>query len=48
LVCVIDPDDAAIAEATQELKAGGYGRLTLVSPAGYETPSAPVPGRSAA
>ncbi|HTV69211.1 MAG TPA: exopolysaccharide transport family protein [Rhizobiaceae bacterium] len=48
LVSVIEPDDAAIGEATQELKAGGYGKLTLVSPADYETPSAPVPGRSAA
>jgi Mrp family chromosome partitioning ATPase len=48
LVSVIEPDDAAIAEATEELKAGGYGRLMLVSPAGHEAPSAPVPGRSAA
>lgn len=48
LVSVIEPDDEAIAETAANLKAGGYGKLMLVSPVGYEPPMSPVPDRSAA
>ena len=48
LVSVLEPDDAEVARTADELKAGGYGRLTLVTPEGHESPLAPEPGRSAA
>jgi len=48
LISVLEPSDNAIAETAEGLKANGYGRLMLVSPAGYIPPSSPLPGRSAA
>ncbi len=48
LVSVLEPTDEAIAETAADLAAGGYGELTLVSPAGYEPPVSPLPDRSAA
>jgi exopolysaccharide transport family protein len=48
LVSVIEPDDAAIAETAAGLEAGGYSELTMVTPAGYKPPVAPVPDRTAA
>lgn len=48
LVSVLEPDDAAVAETAADLAAGGYGKLTLVSPSGYEPPVSPMPDRSAA
>jgi Mrp family chromosome partitioning ATPase/capsular polysaccharide biosynthesis protein len=47
LVSVLEGEDAAIAEATADLSAAGYGKLTLVSPAGYEPAASPAPSRSA-
>lgn len=47
LVSVLDADGGAV-EAAERLKAGGYGNITLVTPMGYELPTSPVPGRSAA
>lgn len=48
LVSVIEPGDDAIADTAEALRARGYDHLTLVTPAGYVPPMAPVPGRSAA
>ncbi|QPC87446.1 chain-length determining protein [Mesorhizobium sp. NBSH29] len=48
LVSVIEPKDDAVAEAAADLAAGGYDRLTMVSPLGYEPPFPPVPDRSVA
>lgn len=48
MVSVLEPTDQAIVLAAADLEAGGYGRPTLVSPAGYEPPFSPVPDRSAA
>jgi uncharacterized protein involved in exopolysaccharide biosynthesis/Mrp family chromosome partitioning ATPase len=48
LVSVLKADDAAVAETAADLAAGGFSKLTLVSPSGYEPPVAPVPDRSAA
>ena len=47
MVSVIDPDEE-VAAAAERLKAGGYGSLTLVTPAGSASPNTPVPGKSAA
>ena len=47
MVSVLEPDDA-IAAVAEELKANGYGHVTLVTPADYQAPNSPVPGRSAA
>lgn len=46
-VSVLDSGDE-VAEAAVELIEGGFPDLTLVTPAGHETPGTPVPGRSAA
>ncbi len=48
MVSVIEADDEAVREAVGNLEAGGYGRPMLVTPAGYEPPYSPEPGRSAA
>ena len=48
LVSVLEPDDVAVTETAAELAAGGYSKLTLVSPSGFEPPVSPVPDRSAA
>lgn len=48
LVSVLEPSDVAIAETADALRAEGYAALTLVTPADYRAPLAPVPGRSAA
>ena len=47
IVSVLEPDDE-IAAAAEALKAGGYRRMMLVTPADYQSPNAPMPGRSAA
>ena len=47
LLSVIEPEDEVVA-AAENLKAGGYLDLILVTPAGSELPITPVPGRSAA
>lgn len=47
MVSVIEPDDQTAATAAA-LKARGYGRVMLVSPANRNSPDAPMPGRSAA
>ena len=47
MVSMLEPDDE-IAAAAEELKAGGYGHVMLVTPADHGSPNAPVPGRSAA
>jgi Mrp family chromosome partitioning ATPase len=47
MVSVIEPDDETAATAAA-LKAHGYGRVMLVSPANRNSPDAPMPGRSAA
>ena len=47
MVSVIEPDDETAATAAA-LKARGYGRVMLVSPANHNSPDAPNPGRSAA
>ena len=47
MVSVIEPDDQTVATAAA-LKARGYGRVMLVSPANRNSPDAPIPGRSAA
>jgi uncharacterized protein involved in exopolysaccharide biosynthesis/Mrp family chromosome partitioning ATPase len=47
LVSVIEPEDQ-VAVAAENLRAGGYPSLILVTPAGYELPTSPMPGRSAA
>ena len=48
LVSVIETSDAAVAETAADLAAGGYNKLTLVSPSGHEPPVSPMPDRSAA
>jgi exopolysaccharide transport family protein len=48
MVSVIESDDEAVLEAAKDIEAGGFGKPTLVTPAGYEPPYSPVPGRSAA
>ncbi len=47
MVSVLEPDDQ-IAAAAEELKAGGYGHVMLVTPSDHRSPDAPLPGRSAA
>ena len=47
MVSVIEPDGETAATAAA-LKARGYGRVLLVSPADHGSPNAPMPGRSAA
>ncbi|HEV2901517.1 MAG TPA: exopolysaccharide transport family protein [Pseudaminobacter sp.] len=47
LVSVLSPADEVLA-ARDDLEAGGYGSLTLVTPEGSVSPMSPVPGRSAA
>lgn len=47
MVSAIEPDDETAA-AAEALKARGYGRVMLVSPANHNSPDAPIPGRSAA
>ena len=47
MVSAIEPDDETTATAAA-LKARGYGRVMLVSPADHRSPNAPMPGRSAA
>ena len=47
LVSVIEPDEKVMA-AAEELKAGGYEGITLVTPAAHHSPVSPFPGRSAA
>jgi Mrp family chromosome partitioning ATPase len=47
LVSVLSPADEVLA-ARDDLKAGGYGAPTLVTPEGSINPRSPVPGRSAA
>lgn len=47
MVSVIEPDGETAATAAA-LKARGYGRVMLVSPANHNSPDAPNPGRSAA
>ncbi|MEP9389277.1 Wzz/FepE/Etk N-terminal domain-containing protein [Mesorhizobium sp. KR9-304] len=47
MVSVIEPDSETAATAAA-LKARGYGRVMLVSPADHRSPDAPMPGRSAA
>lgn len=47
LLSVIEPEDEVVA-AAENLKAGGYHGVILVTPAGSELPTTPVPGRSAA
>jgi uncharacterized protein involved in exopolysaccharide biosynthesis/Mrp family chromosome partitioning ATPase len=48
LVSAIEPGDEHVAEAAAALEAGGYGKLTLVTPSGHMPTHPPVPGRSAA
>lgn len=48
MVSVLEPTDEAIVLAAADLEAGGYGKPTLVTPAGYEPPFSPFPDRSAA
>jgi exopolysaccharide transport family protein len=47
MVSVIEPDEVTAATAAA-LKARGYGRVMLVSPANHNSPDTPMPGRSAA
>ena len=47
MVSMLEPDDE-IAAAAEELKAGGYSHVMLVTPSDHGSPNAPVPGRSAA
>lgn len=47
LVSVIAAEDEEVASTAEALRAGGYGKVTFVTPAGYEAPP-PVPGRSVA
>ena len=46
MVSVLEPDGAAVAESIADLASGGCGRLTRVSPLGYERSGSSV--RSAA
>jgi exopolysaccharide transport family protein len=48
LVSVLEPTDEVIVETAADLIAGGYSKLTLVSPSGYEPPVSPMPDRTAA
>lgn len=48
MVSVLEPTDEAIAQAAADIEAKGFGKPTLVSPAGHVPPSSPMPGRSAA
>jgi uncharacterized protein involved in exopolysaccharide biosynthesis/Mrp family chromosome partitioning ATPase len=48
MVSVLEPADEAVVLAAADLEAGGYGKPTLVTPAGYEPPFSPVPDRTAA
>ncbi|MBA3447479.1 MAG: chain-length determining protein [Pseudaminobacter sp.] len=47
LVSVLSASDEVLA-AAEDLIAGGYEALTLVTPQGYEAPASPTPDRSAA
>lgn len=48
MVSVIEPNDEAVVQAAADLEAKGFGKPTLVTPAGHVPPSSPMPGRSAA
>ncbi|CAG0978675.1 MAG: chain-length determining protein [Rhizobiaceae bacterium] len=48
MVSVIEPSDEVVARAAADIEAKGFGRPTLVTPAGHIPPSSPMPGRSAA
>ena len=48
MVSVLEPGDASVREVASELEARGYGKPTFVTPAAYEPPSSPMPGRSVA
>lgn len=48
MVSVIEPSDEAVVQAAADLEAKGFGKPTLVTPAGHVPPSSPMPGRSAA
>ena len=48
MVSVIEPSDEAVAQAAADIEAKGFGKPTLVTPAGNLPPSSPMPGRSAA
>lgn len=48
MVSVLEPGDETIVRVAAEIEAKGFGKPTLVSPAGYVPPSSPMPGRSAA
>lgn len=48
MVSVIETSDEAIAQAAADIEAKGFGKPTLVTPAGHVPPSSPMPGRSAA
>jgi len=48
MVSVIEPGDEAIVRAAADIEAKGFGKPTLVTPAGHVPPSSPMPGRSAA
>lgn len=47
MISVIEPDED-IEVAAAQLRAGGYRRLTLVTPVGHVVPPPPQRGRSAA
>lgn len=48
MVSVLEPSDEAVVQAAADIEAKGFGKPTLVSPAGLVPPSSPMPGRSAA
>lgn len=48
MISVLEPSDEAVVHAAADIEAKGFGRPTLVSPAGHVPPSSPMPGRSAA
>lgn len=48
LISVIEPTNEAVQMAANDLRAGGYNDLHLVSPVGYEPPHPPADDRSAA
>lgn len=48
MVSVIEPSDEAVVQAVADIEAKGFGKPTLVTPAGHVPPSSPMPGRSAA
>lgn len=48
LLSVIEAGDPTVHDTAVALRDNGYAQLTLVTPAGYVTPPAPIPGRSVA